>query len=262
MVDSYAQFADFYDHVVPYRTRADVSFFVDEARRANGKVLEIGCGTGRILIPTARAGVEIVGIDLSENMLAICRQRLAEESDFVRARAHLAQADMRAFDLGQTFSLVTIPFRPFQHLMTVEDQLACLAAIRRHMTAGSRLIVDVFNPSLDALARTTGPDAEEEGDEPEFVMPDGRRVLRRYRITAQDRVNQTNHVELIYRITHPDGRSERAVHAFPMRYLFRFELEHLLARSGFAVERVYAGYDRSSPGSIYPGELIVIAALS
>src|SRR5262245_35815549 len=119
MPDDYAQIAELYDHVVPYRTRADVSFFVDEARRANGPVLEIGCGTGRILIPTARAGVEIVGIDLSEYMLAICRQRLAEENDFVRARAHLAQADMRTFELKRTFGLVTIPFRPFQHLVTV-----------------------------------------------------------------------------------------------------------------------------------------------
>jgi hypothetical protein len=66
-------------------------------------------------------------------------------------------------------------------------------------------------------------------------------------------------VELIYYVTHPDGREERLVHAFPMRYLFRFEAEHLLVRCGFAVEALYAGFDRSPYGSAYPGELIFVA---
>jgi hypothetical protein len=64
---------------------------------------------------------------------------------------------------------------------------------------------------------------------------------------------------LIYQITHPDGRKERSVHAFRMRYLFRFEVEHLLVRTGFVVEQLYAGYDRSAYGTVYPGELIFIA---
>ena len=66
-------------------------------------------------------------------------------------------------------------------------------------------------------------------------------------------------VELIYDITHPDGRQERQIHAFQMRYLFRYEAEHLLARSGFVVDRLYAGFDRSEYGSIYPGELVFVA---
>ena len=60
-------------------------------------------------------------------------------------------------------------------------------------------------------------------------------------------------------MTHPDGRTERLVHSFPMRYLFRFEAEHLLARCGFEVEALYADYDRSPYGSKYPGELIFVA---
>ena len=77
--DEYASIADLYDHVVPYRDRADVAFFVDAAQTAGGPVLEVGCGTGRVLIPTARAGVDIVGLDLSTQMLAICRERLLSE---------------------------------------------------------------------------------------------------------------------------------------------------------------------------------------
>ena len=91
-------------------------------------------------------------------------------------------------------------------------------------------------------------------------MPDGRRVVRRHKITAYDRFNQINDCELIYYVTHPDGRTERLVHAFAMRYLFRFEAEHLLARCGFQVERVYADYDKTPYGSQYPGELIIVAS--
>jgi SAM-dependent methyltransferase len=255
--DEYAFIADLYDHVGPYRDRPDITFFVDAAKEAGSPVLEVGCGTGRVLIPTARAGLDIVGLDLSPHMLAVCRQRLQDESAAVQSRAQLVQADMRTFELGRTFTLATVPFRPFQHLTTVEDQLSCLASIRRHLNDRGALILDMFNPSLDALANQ--PLGEEFAEEPEFSMPDGRRVTRRHKTVAQDRFSQTNHYELVYYVTHPDGREERLVQAFALRYLFRFEAEHLLARAGFEVEHLYADYDKSAYGSKYPGEMIFVA---
>jgi SAM-dependent methyltransferase len=258
--DEYALIADLYDHVVPYRERPDVEFFVDAAVEAGGPVLEIGCGTGRVLIPTAGAGVDIVGLDLSPHMLAVCRQRLRLEQEPVQSRVTLIQADMRRFDLARRFALITLPFRPFQHLITVGEQMSCLECIRRHLADDGRLILDLFNPSLDALA---GPDNDEErSEEPEFSMPDGRRVVRRHKVVARDRFTQVNRIELLYYVTHPDGRQERLVHGFAMRYLFRFEVEHLLARCGFEVERLYAGFDKSAYGSTYPGELIFVARLA
>jgi SAM-dependent methyltransferase len=255
--DEYQFIAELYDHVVPYRERRDVDFFVAAARESGGPVLEVGCGTGRILIPIARAGVDIVGLDLSSSMLAVCRRRLGDESEVVQSKAELVQTDMRGFDLNRRFALVTIPFRPFQHLLTVGDQLSCLHSIHRHLIDGGTLILDLFNPSFDYLANR--PVGEEFGAEPEFSMADGRRVIRRHRTVAQDRFNQINDVEILYDVTHPDGREERLVQAVRMRYLFRFESEHLLARAGFAVEHLYADYDKSAYGSMYPGELIFVA---
>jgi SAM-dependent methyltransferase len=255
--DEYESVADLYDYVAPYRERQDVAFFVEAARESGGPVLEVGCGTGRVLIPTARAGIEITGLDLSPHMLAVCRERLKAEPEEVRARVRLVEGDMRQFDLGQTFRLVTLPFRPFQHLTTVEDQLACLGCLRRALAEDGRLILDIFNPMLEALVRTNF--GEEISEEPEFSMPDGRKVIRRHKIVSRDEPNQVNYVELIYYVTHPDGRQERLVQAFPMRYLFRFEAEHLLARAGFKVENLYADYDKSPFGSKHPGELIFIA---
>ena len=143
--------SEFYDHMEAYSSRPDVGFFVELAQESRGPVLEVGCGTGRVLIPTARAGVEIVGLDLSPSMLAVCREGLAAEPAEVQARVQLVEADMRDFDLGREFALATIPFRPFQHLTTVEDQIACLHAIHRHLRPGGRLVLDIFNPYLPAL---------------------------------------------------------------------------------------------------------------
>ena len=255
--EEYAFIADLYDDVQFYRERPDVAFFVDEAKRAGSPILEVGCGTGRVLIPTARAGLDIVGLDLSPHMLAMCSGRLQQEPTEVQHRVQLVQADMRDFALDRHFTLATIPFRPFQHLLTVADQLACLASIRRHLIDGGRLILDMFNPSIEALVNN--PVGEEFGEEPAFVTMDGRRVLRRHKTVAHDRLNQVSQFELVYYVTHPDGREERLVHAFALRHVFRFEAEHLLARAGFIVEQLYADYEGTEYGSKYPGELVFVA---
>jgi SAM-dependent methyltransferase len=256
----YAFTAEFYDNVLPYRTRPDVNFYVEYAKKIGGPVLELGCGTGRVLIPTAREGIDVIGLDRSPSMLDVCRKRLADEPQEVQERVRLFESDMRYFELNQTFTLITIPFRPFQHLITVEDQLACLQNARTHLHEGGRLIFDIFNPSLESLTRDNL--GEEVGEQPSFTMPDGQSVVRWDRVVSRDLFNQINHVELIYYVSFPDGREERLVHAFPMRYLFRYEAEHLLVRSGFEVEHVYADFDKNPYGSTYPGDLIFIAKKS
>ena len=187
----------------------------------------------------------------------MARKRLAEEPPEVQARVTLVHGDMCGFDLGERFALVTTPFRSFQHLITVEGQLCALESFRRHLVDGGRLILDLFNPSLPYLVDESR--LGEFGEEPEFTMPDGRKVVRRQKILSRDLLRQVQQVQMIYDITHPDGREERKVHEFPMRYLFRYEAEHLLERVGFRLEVVYADYDQSPYGSKYPGELILVA---
>ena len=249
--------AEFYDHIVPYVQRPDVNFYVGLATESRGPVLELGCGTGRVLIPTAKAAINIVGVDLSEYMLGVCQQKLIEEPADVQDRVQLVHGDIREFELGGKFTLVTIPFRPFQHLITLEDQLACLACVQRHMDPGGRFVLDVFNPDIRRL--TDEGLQREYGDEPSFQMPDGRHIERRHRNASVDLHRQVLDAEIIHNVTHPDGKQERLVHSFPMRYLFRYEVEHLLTRSGFEVEAIFSDFDRSPIGSKYPGELIFVA---
>ncbi|NCP29647.1 MAG: SAM-dependent methyltransferase [Armatimonadetes bacterium CG_4_10_14_0_8_um_filter_66_14] len=253
----YVYSAEFYDGFPAYGERPDVAFYVEEAVRLGGPVLEVGCGTGRVLLPTARAGITITGLDRSAAMLERCGQVLTAEPEEVQRRVTLRRGDMRDFSLGATFRLITLPFRPFQHLEEVEEQLACLACVRQHLDNGGRLIFDLFNPWLEHIVDESL--LAEQRDGRPFELPDGRRVQRKARIASQDLFRQVRYCEIIHEVTYPDGREERLVECFPMRYTFRYEMEHLLIRTGFEVEAVYGGFDRSPFGARYPGELIFVA---
>jgi SAM-dependent methyltransferase len=246
---------ELYDHVLPYAGRADVGFYADEAAACGGSVLEAGCGTGRVLLPIARRGVSITGIDQSPLMLDRCRQRLSDEPEDVRRRVKLHQADMCDFDLGETFALAIVPFRPMQHLLTIGDQLSTLRAIHRHLDPSGRLIFDLFNPNIKRLA--AGP-SEESQDMTEITLPDGSSFHRTDRVKALHIVEQISEAELTYYVTMPGGETERRVHAFEMRWYWRFEVEHLLERAGFALEAVYGNFDRSALTDDSP-EMIFVA---
>jgi SAM-dependent methyltransferase len=235
-----------------------VDFFVEYATQAKGETLELGCGTGRVLIPTAAAGCRITGLDVSEFMLKQCSDNLGAQPEGIRGRSGLVLGDMTDFDLQTRFALVTMPFRPFQHLITVEEQKACLNCIGRHLQPGGRLLFDVFNPRLDRLFDTKY--FVEVDDMPETALPDGRRFRRANRISAFHRDRQYNDMEIIYYITYPDGRTERLVWSFPMRYFFRYELEHLLELSGFRVTGLFGDFDGSSYAAGSP-EMIFVAEL-
>ena len=253
----YGFVADYYDDVSAYNTRTDIKFFVEYAKELGGEVLELGCGTGRVLIPTAEAGIKITGFDLSDFMLNKCREKVEILSTAVKNRITLTQGNMSNFNLGRKFKLITTPFRPFQHLTTVEEQISCLKCVKEHLEPEGRFILDVFNPSLPYLTDESRLKEFDVGEEP-TILPDGTQISRTARIRKFDYFNQVNDSELIYYITHPDGTTERQVHRFYMRYLFRFEAEHLLARCNFEIEHLYGNYDKTPVGEIYPGELIFV----
>ncbi len=234
--DPWKAFVEFYDAFPIYVERKDVDFYLRHAKAAGGPVLELGCGSGRILVPTRRAGIDITGLDGSADMLAACRAKLEGEN----LDASLLVGDMRDFDIGRKFALVTIPFRPFQHLLDVEDQMACLKCIREHLRPGGRLIFDVFNPRMDLIA-TQGPEIVPEAT---FDLPDGRRIERSHRRLAHDRARQVMTIEIIHQVV----GGEQTSLTIEMHYFFRFELEHLLARCGFRVERLFGGLDESPFG--------------
>lgn len=238
---SYDVIPDFgllYDSVPLYGARQDIGFYVQEAAAGRGPILELGCGTGRILLPIARAGRAIVGVDDSRQMLARCREKLAAEPEQIRARVTLHEQDVRSFDVGAAYPLIIAPFRVFQQLTTVDDQLAFLAAVLRHLApgGGGRFIFDVFNPNFAAL---TGHDGIEREDTPEQPLPDGRSFRRTARVTRVRWLDQVSEIELSYYVA-----GQRFVQAFEMRWYLRTELQHILARAGFRIREMYGAFDR------------------
>jgi len=248
--------AEYYDLIPDYAQRRDRNFYVGYSQSANGKTLELGCGTGRVLIPAAQAGCLIVGLDISDHMLSKCREKLAAEPDEVERRVRLVQGDMTNFDLNERFALITIPFRPFQHLMTTADQIACLKRVRQHLAPGGKFILEVFQTNFRRIHDEAY--LKEVEDVPEFELPDGRKLRRTNRTADFHRAEQYNDVEMIFYVTHPDGRAERLVQAFPFRYFFRYEVEHLLARCGFEVVELFGNFDKSPLTDDSP-EMIFVA---
>lgn len=254
--DAIPDFGLLYDSVPAYATRRDVSFYVHEASRVEGTVLELGCGTGRILLPLARTGHTVVGLDGSRQMLARCRAKVQEEPEPIRARIVLLHGDVRSFELDDRFALVIAPFRIFQHIPALDDQLQCLESVARHLAPGGRFVFDVFNPSFQAL---TAADGEEREDTQEQPLPDGRSFRRAVRIAGVRWVDQVSETELIYYVTAANGaQPQRYVQSFDMRWYLRAELLHLLARSGFRLQAMYGDFDRAPLTDGSP-ELVVCA---
>ena len=244
MSDTYRGSAQYYDLAPVYQERADKDFYLARAREVQGPVLELGCGTGRILAPIAEAGVDITGLDASPAMLDICRDRLQSAGLTVP----LVLGDIRSFDLGRQFALITIPFRPFQHLLDPPDQIACLATVRRHLAPGGRLILDVFDPKMEGVLIKDGTEFVEF----DFTSHDGRPMQRSIRRLRHDRPRQVLEMEMIF-IDKATG--ERTTAPLTMRYFFRYEMEHLLTRCGFQVQEVLGDFD-GSPVGLEARELI------
>ena len=246
---SYDVIPDFgllYDHVPLYRERTDVDFYVAEAK---SPVLELGCGTGRILLPIARAGHTIVGLDSSKQMLERARVNLARESPDVQRRVTLQQRDMHDFDLAARFPVIIAPFRVFQHLTTIDAQLRFLATVARHLTPGGRFVFDVFNPRFQIMVNADGTEHE---DTPDTRLPDGRTFRRAYRIARVRWLDQVSESELIYYVN-----GKRYVQAFEMRWFLNAELRHLLARAGFRVAAMYGDFARGPLIDGAPEQVVV-----
>jgi SAM-dependent methyltransferase len=250
--------ADYYDEspIVRGRTQ-DVAFYREAAREFGDPILELGCGTGRITMALAQMGKRVTGLDLSERMLERATRKRSMLYTEERERVHLVQGDMAQFDLGERFRLIIIPFRPFQHLLEVKQQMACLECVRRHLAPGGRLILDVFQTDAE---RMHDPVHMRETLIVEYKTDDGRQVRITERVAAFHRAQQINDVEMIFSIEHPGGKKERLVFAWPLRYFFRYEVEHLLARCGFKVKALYGNFDRTpledtSPEMIYVAEI-------
>jgi ubiquinone/menaquinone biosynthesis C-methylase UbiE len=236
-------YAQTYDVVVP-DWPGEIDFYRDLAAeaQANGQaVLEVACGTGRVAIRLAQEGVEVVGLDLSSAMLDVAREKSADLSNM-----RWVQGDMRSFELGETFGLVVIPGHAFQNILTAADQFACLESIRRHLAPRGLLVVHLDQPEVGWLGGLTGDKGGVFETTEQFVHPKTGRRFRALHAWSYEPATQTAISHKVWEEIGPDGQVVDRLDRGPIRLhvVFRFEMEHLLARAGFAVEAVYGDFYR------------------
>jgi ubiquinone/menaquinone biosynthesis C-methylase UbiE len=233
----YDQFAQFYDLMYQWN-KDDIPFYVKEAKKSGGKVLEIACGTGRITVPIAKAGVDITGIDYSKEMLDNLKRKIKD----LKNKPKIKQADMRTFKLRDKFNLIIVPFRAFLHMKTQEDQLKALMNFRKHLKKGGRLILNFFFPSYDWMVRRHDKNIRQE--QQDFKNPKTGNKVQVWIHPKYDMVNQRIDVEDIFK----EVKGKKSVKTwkipYSLRYIWKNEFELMLKLVGFKSWKVYGGFKK------------------
>ena len=250
IMNPYAQIARFYDWENAEFTE-DLPFWCDLAREYGTPALELGCGSGRVLLQLAREGFEATGVDSSPEMIALARNRLARQRA-IAGRIRLVEEDFRRLELQQTFPLVILPFNTFSHLTETAETDAALKSIAAHLAPGGVFALALPNPIPIYSAMPEGLVLER-------TFRDGERgvIVQQFSSLRLDRVAQLGHITWIYDEVDPAGKVTRTTVPMTLRYFFPNEIPVLLERAGLRLLHLWGDYDRSPFAEDSP-ELIVI----
>jgi SAM-dependent methyltransferase len=226
--------AEFYDRLMSDPdSSADVAFYSSIAGSTPASILELGCGTGRLLLPLARAGYVMTGIDNVPGMLTVARRKAGDAG----MAAGLLLADVRQFELDAKFRLIFFAHNSIGHLHTLNDLQACLRCVRAHLADDGLFVIDMFNPMPRLLA--VAPEVR--GRIGGFVGPAGERV----EVTETSRYDDAT--QMLHRVWHltPASGQETSV-AFKTRVMFPQELDSLLHLNGFSVRAKYGNFAKEA----------------
>ncbi|MEI7527368.1 MAG: class I SAM-dependent methyltransferase [Elusimicrobiota bacterium] len=234
--------ADLYDGLNDFSH--DVPFYLEACRRARGPVLELCCGSGRLTLPLLKAGINVTGVDFTPAMLAAAKKKASERG----LPDVFLKGDMRRLNLKRKFRLVFIPFNSLQNTYTVSDVEKVFAAVRAHLAPGGRFIFEIFNPSIEYMARL----AKLQKGKYRFRTRAGRRVVID-EVCRYDAAAQVNRVTWIH---HVDG-GRPVAQKLDMRCFYPLEMDALLKYNGFKVLRKYGGYGKKPFSSAARKQLYV-----
>jgi SAM-dependent methyltransferase len=237
--DPYAELPDLYD-LEHAGFSDDVELYLRLAEVVGDPILELGCGTGRVLVPLAAAGHRITGIDRSPPMLERARATLRMHTGSLLPRVTLSEGSLTEAECapGGPFGLVIFSLNGLMHLSTMAAQRAALVSARRALDPRGMLVIDVLNPTPELLTTLDGR-VQHEGSWRESDDT----LIDRFSSRTHDFAEQRIDTELWYDLTHSEGHIRRVRSGFPMRYLVASELALLLEVSGFVEWKRYGSYD-------------------
>lgn len=233
----------------------DIAFYLKCASRFGDPILELGTGTGRVLMPLVEAGYEVTGLDLSPAMLQLASAKIRERVG-TGGRIRLVEGDMTAFDLGGRFALVLVPARAFQHVITPEGQRAALTCIHKHLVPGGHLVLDLFDPKFENLF---GAQNQETFNREVCDQSSGHLVRRTVVARHVDAFNQVLTEQLRFeRFNAAGGLIASGETSWSLRWTLRQEIAYLLELCGFAVVEQFSDFNGSLP--VYGREQLWIAS--
>ncbi len=247
---------DFYDSAYHERL-SDVDFYLKTAKKyGKDGVLEIGCGTGRVLIEIAKKGIPIDGLDPNKRRIDICKKKVSSLVADVRQNISLSVCTIQDYKTDKKYSLITMPFRVFQHILTPEEQERVLNVTKKLLTKDGVLVIDIFNPNIKMLASER---YKKEFGASHYTTPDGLKFVRKDRISDRDYFRQLQFCEEIYEYD-LNGKHEKIVSKYITRYTFKAELDHLLKNTGYEVLKTYGDFEGHPFGvAPYPGDIITLS---
>ena len=223
----------------------DIPFYLHQIEKYGEPVLELACGTGRITIPIAEQGIKVSGLDVSESMLSIAREKSAAKG----INIEWFKADCRDFRLDREFNVIFFPFNSIAHLHDLEGIESCFSCVKMHLKDEGRFIIDMFNPRLDILLR----DSSKRYPVAEYPDPYGRGTVTVTETPNYDATIQVNRIKWYYKI----NNHEEIVKELNIRIFFPKELDMLLHYNGFAIESKFGDYGETPFVSTSPKQLIV-----
>lgn len=234
--------ASSYDRVDELADFNDVPFFRLLVDSHPGSVLDLGCGTGRTLVPLVEDGIDVVGLDSSRSMLDICRGKLERLS----LESELIQGDMRRFKLERRFASILVPGFSFQMLEKPEDQIACLESCRHHLETGDQLVLPIYYPweMLESDSDESPMEIRKEalGEEGERVV-----AWQRWKI---DRLGQLLYLENRYQRIDAGGKIlGDESRSMTLRWEMPYDMQRLLSGCGYSEVEMYGDFEMRPPES-------------
>ena len=221
----------------------DIPFYISQAQKADGPILELACGTGRITIPIARQDFDITGLDISEGMLKVAREKAYREN----LTCAFIHGDCRHFSLGKKFNFVFIPFNSIAHIHDRESFDALCSSVKDHLEESGCFLIDIFNPKLEILMS----DPHKRFVVAEYEDPYGHDKVTITENNVYDKESQINHIKLYYQI----GKREEFAVELNMRIYYPQELDNMLSYNGFDIVEKLGDFDGSPFDTDSPKQL-------